>query len=575
MLAMIAGGAHAADAKAATSGVAVTIYSAPSRANQPQYGQQLIMQARAGRESGSGEAGFGVVKETRLLDLPRGVSRYRFTDVAARIDPTTVKFRGLGGATTTTLVLEQNFEFDLVNPAKLLDKYIDEPVAVILRRREESKRAEAKRPASKRVTGALLSNDGGPILRTTDSVFIAPPGGQVELPKLPAGLITRPTLEWLVDSQTAGPRPVEVAYQTEGLSWYADYTAILAADEKALDLAAWVTIANRSGASFRDARLKLVAGDVHRVQPPQQAQRRVYAGVALALYESLEERGFQEKAFFEYHLYTLGRRSTIADNEIKQIEMFEPVAGVPVEKLLVYYGFPGSGIVFGNEPNQDRSLGTRSNRDVDIYVRFKNEEKAHMGMPLPAGRIRLYKRDPADRQTELVGADWIDHTPKDEEVLLRLGSAFDIVGERKQTDFQIQTGPQPPRPAPRQPAAQPAPGRSAPGRSAPIALDSAPRTSRPPVRAGEARPDAVARPEGRDLEQPGRFILESFEITLRNHKQEPVRVIVKENLYRWLNWGIVNASHDYEKKDARTIHFPVDVPANGETKVTYTVRYTW
>jgi len=444
---------------------------------------------------------FGVVKETRTIELPQGVGRYRFSDVAARLDPTTVKFRSLTDP-QGTLVLEQNFEYDLVTPQRLMDKYIDRKIAL----------EPAPGQKGKTIEGALLSTAGGRMIGLTGGeVWIDPPGNVV-LPSLPGGLITRPTLEWLLRSAKAGPQKVEVAYQTEGLSWEAAYTAVLGADDKTMDLSAWVTIVNRSGATYGDARLKLVAGDVHRVEPPKARRERAAYGAMDGL--SLQEpaRGFQEKEFFEYHLYTLGRRSTLADNSVKQLEMFEPVSNVPVEKVFVYYGFVPEG-VYLNQPDRNASLGTRGNTDVDIYLKFKNEKERRLGMPLPAGRVRLFKRDPADKQLELVGEDWIDHTPKDEEVLLRLGSSFDLRGERKQTNFQV--------------------------------------------------------------DEANHSMRESFEITLRNHKKEPVRVIVKENLYRTLNWEIEQPSLPFEKKDARTIHFTVAVPADSTQRLTYTVHYTW
>lgn len=489
------------------SDVALTIYSAPSKAGlQPQGQRPMVQMATQQRfrpgwgGQGTG-TGFGVVKEIRTINVKDGITRYGFSDVAARLDATTVRFRSLSDPRRTT-VLEQNFEYDLVNAARLMEKYIGRKIAF----------APPPDKDWKPIEGTLLSTWGGQIIRVGETVHINPPG-HVVLPALPEGLITRPTLEWLIRSPRAGPQRVEVAYQTEGLSWEAAYTALLGGDEKTLDLSAWVTIANQSGATYTDARLKLVAGDVHRVEPPIAAQqadfRRAYENET----QAQEQRGFEEKGFFEYHLYTLRRQATIADNSIKQIEMFEPVEGVPVEKVYVYYGFPQDPQWRGDRPNWNRSLGTHCNTDVDIYLKFTNEEDGGLGMPLPAGRVRLYKRDPADGQMEFIGEDWIDHTPRDEEVLLRLGSAFDLVGERKQTDFKVDQG--------------------------------------------------------------RRWLRESFEITVRNHKDEDVRVIVKENLYRWMNWEIEQSTLPFEKQDARTIHFPVRVERNSDAVVTYTVLYTW
>jgi hypothetical protein len=224
--------------------------------------------------------------------------------------------------------------------------------------------------------------------------------------------------------------------------------------------------------------------------------------------------GFEEKPFFEYHLYTLGRETSLSNNSTKQIELFDARSNVPVTKTYVYYGLPENMRYWVTpEPNQDRNLGNQSNKKVDIYLQIKNTQKNGMGIPLPAGRMRVYKRDEADKTNEFIGEDVIQHTPKDEEVLVKLGTAFDIVGERKQTDFHADYG--------------------------------------------------------------GHVITESFEIKLRNHKDQPVHVLVRETLFRWTNWEITKSSDKWEKVDARTIHFPVDVPANGDKTVTYSVKYTW
>jgi hypothetical protein len=225
-----------------------------------------------------------------------------------------------------------------------------------------------------------------------------------------------------------------------------------------------------------------------------------------------EDAGFEEKAFFEYHLYTLGRPTTLPDNSTKQIELFDAARRVPARKLLVYYGMPGPGYV-SNAPMQDRNFGTQMNRKVDVYLEFRNDEKAGLGIPLPAGRVRVSQLDAADGSLEFIGEDTIDHTPKNEQVRVKLGSAFDVVGERRQVDFSVNTG--------------------------------------------------------------GKVMEEEIEIRLRNQKDAAVEVIVKENLHRWTNWQILSNTRSYEKEDSRTIHFPVKVPAGGESTVRYRVRYTW
>jgi len=304
-----------------------------------------------------------------------------------------------------------------------------------------------------------------------------------------------------------------VTYQTDGLTWRADYNIVVNKDDTAADIAAWVSLLNESGASYPNAKLKLVAGDVQRIQPPQDG----YAGARQMQQMAKSMRGdtgFQEKSFFEYHLYTLGRATSVSNNSTKQIELFEPKHNVPVTKTFVYYGLPEQVRYWITpEPNQDRNLGTQSNKKVDIYLQIKNSEKNGLGIPLPAGRMRVYKQDEADKSNEFIGEDVIQHTPKDEEVLVKLGTAFDIVGERKQTNFHVDTA--------------------------------------------------------------AKIIDESFEISVRNRKKEAATVVIREYLYRWSRWEVTTKNHDFTKRDAQTIDFPVTIDANGEAKVTYTVRYRW
>jgi hypothetical protein len=458
------------------------------------------------RHGGRGQAlpGYAVVRHERELQLARGRNTVRFTDVAALIDPTTVTFESLTDATGTS-VIEQNFQFDLVSAEKLLQKYVDRAISV----------DQVRGTGVESFTGTLLSTAGGITLRLNDGgIQTLPHNAGVRLPELPGGLITRPTLVWDVAASRAGAHKARVSYQASGITWWADYNVTYAEGRNAnfcqLDVGAWVSIINQSGAGYTDAKLKLVAGDVQkvattgRIHPAAQAMR---ASVA-------EDRaaGFEEKAFFEYHLYTLGRPTTLPDNSTKQIELFPVARRVPCEKTLVYYGaLPAYG--FGPNPATDRNYGIATNQKVDVYLGFRNAEQNHMGMPLPAGRIRVNKADPSDGTLEFIGEDAIDHTPKNENVKIRLGSAFDVVGERRQVNFTVDTS--------------------------------------------------------------RRNMTEEVEVKLRNHKKEPVTVIVKENLYRWTNWQITAKTHDFEKQDARTVHFPVKIAAGGEETVRYTVHYSW
>ena len=446
--------------------------------------------------------GYAMVRHERELVLNRGRNTVRFTDVAALIDPTTVAFESLTDPKGTN-VIEQNFQFDLVSSEKLLQKYIDRAITV----------DQVRGNGVESFSGTLLSTAGALVLRREDgSIQTLPANAGVRLPELPGGLITRPTLVWDLAANRGGTHQTRVSYQTAGITWWADYNLTYSEGANAnackLDVGAWVSILNQSGASYPDARLKLIAGDVQRVQPPGRA-----APVAMAarVPEAEDRTGFAEKAFFEYHLYTLGRATTLPDNSTKQIELFPTARGVPCEKTLVYYG--AAGRYYGGGPVTDRNYGIQTNKKVDVYLNFKNAQANNMGMPLPAGRVRVSKLDDADKTLEFIGEDVIDHTPANEKVRIRLGSAFDVVGERRQVDFSI---------------------------------DTARKT-----------------------------MIEEIEVKLRNQKKEAVTVIVKETLYRWSNWQITAKNHDFVKQDARTVHFPVKVAAGGEAVVRYTVQYTW
>jgi len=456
-----------------------------------------------GGGNGQNVPGYAVVRDQRNLVLQRGRNAIRFTDVAALIDPTTVSFASLTDAQGTS-VIEQNFQFDLVSTQKLLEKYIDRRITV----------DQVRGSTVESFNGILLSTAGGLVLKRDDgSIQTLPSNAGVRLPELPGGLITRPTLVWDINANRAGTHATRVTYQTTGITWWADYNLTYQdganANSCKLDVGSWVSIINKSGASYNDAKLKLVAGDVHRPQPQGQAYNAPRAQRALAMED--RAKGFEEKSFFEYHLYTLGRPTTLPDNSTKQIELFPTASAVPCEKTLVYYGAAGIGAYGG--PATDRNYGVQSNKKVDVYLGFKNAKEQNMGMPLPAGRVRVSKLDPADQSLEFIGEDTIDHTPRNEKVLIKMGSAFDVVGERRQVNFTVDTS--------------------------------------------------------------RKTMTEEIEVKVRNQKKETVTVMVKENLYRWSNWQITNKSHDYKKDDARTINFPVRITPEGETVVRYTVTYTW
>lgn len=333
----------------------------------------------------------GVVTETRELRFRKGIDRLRFVDVPSRIDPTSVRFTALNAAKQVR-ILEQNYQYDLVSPEKLYQRYIDNEIELFANNGEI-------------YTGDLLAY-------STSTVTLRERSGQLRiirldeianlrLPELPEGLITRPTLFWKYSSSISGTRTCEVSYQTGGLSWHAEYIANLNEKEDQLSISGWASIENRSGKTYPNAKLKLVAGDIHRARGKIQP---MYRGALSA--EMATDASFSEKAFFEYHLYTLPRPSTIANNEIKQLELFSPAqAGVAKE----YHYRAGVGAT-----------------NVTVKLRFANSKDNGLGMPLPAGRVRIFKQD-SDGSTLLLGEDNIQHTPRDEELLLTVGKVFDLV----------------------------------------------------------------------------------------------------------------------------------------------------
>lgn len=486
-----------------TDGPAVTVYSSADPAGFDP--QQFIAQQRTGYNPNFAwqVPGFAVIKEVRRVTLSAGLNDLPFVDVAQFIDPTTVSFVDLTDPAGTS-VLEQNFQFDLVNSEKLLDKYIDQKISIVVQSGDKTEMIE----------GILLSSvQGSLVLKTDGGIRIINGMGQsVMLGELPAGLRTRPTLLWKVLASKEGPHDIRTTYQTAGMTWRADYTMVLNGSDTQADIAAWVSLMNLSGAGFKNAQLKLIAGDVQRVQPTRYAlPARARGDMEMKMAES--NAGFEEKAFFEYHLYTLPRRTDVLSNTVQQISLFPTSSGVNVEKLLVYYGLPDAQHWIFADPMNDRNLGTQCNKKLDVYVRFKNEEANNLGRPLPKGKFRVYKQDDADGTLEFIGEDLIDHTPRNEKVLIKLGQAFDVVGERIQTDFK--------------------------------------------------------------LDSSRKMMTESIKISLRNRKDVVQRVLVKENLYRWTSWEITKNSNEFEKVDSRTIHFDVSVPPDGEKVVTYTVQYKW
>jgi hypothetical protein len=484
--------------------------AAPAAADSPDYSLTIYSSAAPGQLSTSALAssseyvlpGYGLVRDARRMDLGAGSSELRFTDVAKRIDPTTVTFSSLTDPEGTRVV-EQNFQFDLVSQQKLIEKFIGSTISV----------DQVKGDKVQTVTGTLLSADGGLILQKDSGEIVtlsSHAAGDVRFPNLPGGLITKPTLVWLLDAKKGGAHDTRVSYQTAGMTWWADYNVTLReqADSCEMDFAAWVTIVNRAGASFPNTQLRLVAGEVNRAPSApmevRMSRREAFAAADAAI-------GFQETSLSEYHLYTLGRRTDLPDNSTKQLELFPVSKSVPCRKELVFSAAPPYQPYYGS-PMTDQGYAATSQGTTGAYLEFENKEAGGMGMPLPAGRVRA-NQAAADGSLEFIGEDVIKHTPRGETLRVKLGNSFDVVGERKQTAF---------------------------------AYDDSADT-----------------------------ITESFEISVRNRKKEAVKVIAREYLYRWSGWKVIANSSDYVKRDAQTVDFPLEIPADGEAKLTYTVRYSW
>jgi len=428
-----------------------------------------------------------LVRETRTLVVDRaGTRALRFMDVPSSIDPRTVHLASLT-APGDLAVLEQNYEYDLISPQKLLEKYVGREVEIV---------EQAEDLSTRTVRAELLSVNGGAVYRVDDRIVLGHPG-RVTLPSIPPDLVARPTLVWTLDARKAGKHEIEASYLTDNMNWSADYVAVVDADDREAGLTGWVTIDNRSGATFENATLKLVAGDVRRVRPMpvmEAMQGRHDMAVKAAAPQ------FAEESFFEYHLYTLDRPTTVKDNQTKQLSLFQ-ASGIPVRKKLLLVGQPWF---------YRGQYGTiAQDEKVAVVLELVNSAKDGLGIPLPKGIVRVYKKDRSGAQ-QFVGEDSIDHTPKDETVRLKVGDAFDVVADRKQTDYRA----------------------------------ISPRESE-----------------------------SAYEVSIRNRKDEPVTVTVREPVGG--DWRIVTSSLPGKKLDAATIEFEVPVSAGQEVSLIYRVRVRW
>lgn len=461
-----------------------------------------------------------LVREERTIELVKGLNRVTIPDIPATIDGTSLHFSSLTDASSVK-VLEQNYQYDLVHQAKLMEKYIGKDVEFI-RSDNESKKdytVKGKLLATGWQPQAGYNPYGGGVPYYSTGQMIAEingkieigPAGRLVLPSLPEGLILKPQLEWLVTTTKPGAHKSEISYLANQMTWSCNYVTLLNANDTEIDLTGWVTVTNNSGTAFKNAGLKLVAGDVNIVK-----QNMRYSGMADAkveMEEAVAAPQFQQKELFEYKLYSLQRKTDLGNNETKQIELTS-AKNVQAKKVFIYDGLSDQWRYWFNNYSyrSQGSMGQQSNKKVGVFVTLKNEEKAGLGIALPKGKVRVYKKDD-DGKEQFIGEDQIDHTPKDEEIKLYLGNAFDIVGERAQKDFRVVVS--------------------------------------------------------------GHVVDETFEIKVRNHKAEPVEVLVYEHPWRWNEWDINKSNAMWEKVDQTTIKFPVKLKKDEEKTITYTIRYTW
>lgn len=360
-------------------------------------------------------ANLGLVKDVRGLKLPKGVSGLRFMDVAKHIMPTSVSIRSLTDPRSLA-VLEQNYEFDLLSPEKLLDKYVGKEVKLFV-----------KNPYTEReetVTATLLANNEGPVFKIGDEITYGHPG-RIIFPGVPEDLMAKPTLVWLAENNLLSGQKVEASYLTNNITWRSDYVVTLNEKDDKVDLAAWVTIDNRSGATYRNAKLKLVAGDVNRAKDEMEFRDGMLKAAERAA-RPASAPAFHEESFFEYHIYTLQRPVTVKDSQTKQISLVQANM-IAVKKELLFYG--------ASHYYRSRYGEVGSNQKIGVFVELENRKENNLGIPLPKGTVRVYKHD-SEGSLQFVGEDSIDHTAKDEKVRVKLGEAFDVVGSRKQTDWK-------------------------------------------------------------------------------------------------------------------------------------------
>jgi hypothetical protein len=430
-----------------------------------------------------------LVRDVRRLRLPEGTLELRYMDIAAQVNPATVHIVSLS-APKDLSVLEQNYEYDLLSPQKLLQKYVGHELTLVRLVTENNSTKEVP------VKATLLALNEGPVWKVGNEIITGMAADRYIFPDLPENLYSKPTLVWLLDNGRPGEQTVEASYLTDQVNWSSDYVLTMGSDQRGADLNGWVTVINNSGTAFRNAQLQFVAGEVNRVS---EARLAAPAPTTMMRAKAAAPQMVQE-ALAEYHLYTLERRTNLQDNETKQISLLD-ATGVSFNKI---FEVDGQQYYFHNAQRPGEPI----KEPVQVHVKFKNSQDNSLGMPLPAGTVRVYQGDSKGR-VQFIGEDRIGHTPKDETIDLHIGNAFDVVAERKQTDFKTF----------------------------------------------------------------GRAFEFAFEISLRNHKPEPITVVVNEPLGG--DWTMLDSNYKYEKTAAFAAQFNVPVAANAESVLKYRVRVQW
>ena len=450
--------------------------------------------------------GFAVVRDSLPIDLKAGPNEITFTGVTAKLEPDSVILRDVAGKVQLQ-ILEQSYRNDPVSEPMLLSFFEGQSLDFI--------RREANKP-DQTISAKIIRSGyvpGGapvePIVEIDGKLQFSLPGQPI-FPSLGEENILKPALAWQIKAPAAAKINAEVAYVTQGFSWQASYNLVAPEKGDLVDIVGWITMQNDSGSGFQNAKIKLMAGDVNKVQPPHSPMAK--RGFPMMAEMAMDAPPVvSEKAFDEFHLYTLANLVTLRDKETKQVE-FIRATGVKADRLYIYDGATLNSWRVGMSVGADPGYGTTSNKKVHVYREFKNSEANKLGIPLPKGRVRFYSQD-NDRQLEFVGENNIEHTPKEEIVRLFIGDSFDLVGERKQTEFKVN--------------------------------------------------------------EANHTLDETFEIQLRNRKKEAVEIRVLEHLFRWTNWTIMDKSQEFQKTDAQTIEFRVPLKPDEEKTVTYKVHYTW